>query len=102
MLHRAAATSGTKRACRSTSASTPATWCARETTYTAAPCRWQRGYRASPRRARYWCQNIVRGLARTSAGVAFEDYGEHELKGIDEPQRLFVVRAEGPPQETVS
>ncbi len=36
--------------------------------------------------------DIVRGLARTSAGVAFEDRGEHELKGIDEPQRLFAVR----------
>ncbi len=33
----------------------------------------------------------VRDLARTSAGVAFEDRGEHELKGIDEPQRLFAV-----------
>jgi class 3 adenylate cyclase len=35
--------------------------------------------------------DIVRGLARTSAGVSFEDRGEHELKGIDEPQRLFAV-----------
>ncbi len=35
----------------------------------------------------------VRDLARTSAGVAFEDRGEHELKGIAEPQRLFAVRA---------
>ncbi len=35
--------------------------------------------------------DTVRGLARTSAGVAFEDRGEHELKGIDEPQRLFAV-----------
>ena len=34
----------------------------------------------------------VRDLARTSAGVAFEDRGEHELKGIDGPQRLFAVR----------
>ena len=39
--------------------------------------------------------DIVRGLARTSAGVAFEDRGEHELKGIDEPQRLFAVREQG-------
>ncbi len=38
--------------------------------------------------------DIVRGLARTSAGVAFEDRGEHELKGIDEPQRLFAIRAD--------
>ena len=36
--------------------------------------------------------DIVRGLARTSAGVAFEDRGEHEVKGIDGPQRLFAVR----------
>ncbi len=36
----------------------------------------------------------VRDLARTSAGVEFEDRGEHELKGIAEPQRLFVVQAE--------
>ncbi|MCH8994453.1 MAG: adenylate/guanylate cyclase domain-containing protein [Chloroflexi bacterium] len=36
----------------------------------------------------------VRDLARTSAGVAFEDRGEHELKGIDEPQRLFAVGTE--------
>jgi len=34
----------------------------------------------------------VRGLARTSAGVAFDDRGEHELKGVGEPQRLFAVR----------
>jgi class 3 adenylate cyclase len=33
----------------------------------------------------------VRGLARTSAGVAFEDRGERALKGIDEPQRLYAV-----------
>ena len=32
--------------------------------------------------------------AKTSdeAHVAFEDRGEHELKGIAEPQRLFAVR----------
>ncbi len=36
--------------------------------------------------------DTVRGLARTSAGVTFDDRGEHELKGIEEPQRLFVVR----------
>ena len=38
---------------------------------------------------------IVRGLARTSAGVTFEDRGEHALKGIAEPQRVFAVRASG-------
>ena len=36
--------------------------------------------------------DTVRGLARTSAGVSFDDRGEHELKGIDEPQRLFAVK----------
>jgi class 3 adenylate cyclase len=36
--------------------------------------------------------DTVRGLARTSAGVTFEDRGEHTLKGIAEPQRLFAVR----------
>jgi len=36
--------------------------------------------------------NTVRGLARTSAGVSFEDRGERTLKGIEEPQRLFAVR----------
>ena len=34
----------------------------------------------------------VGSVARTSAGVAFEDRGEHELKGVAEPQRLFAVR----------
>jgi class 3 adenylate cyclase len=34
----------------------------------------------------------VADLARTSAGVAFEDRGEHALKGIAEPQRVFAVR----------
>jgi class 3 adenylate cyclase len=36
----------------------------------------------------------VRDLARTSAGVVFQDRGEHELKGVSEPVRLFSVRAE--------
>jgi class 3 adenylate cyclase/pimeloyl-ACP methyl ester carboxylesterase len=34
----------------------------------------------------------VRDLARTSAGVSFEDRGEHALKGIEEPVRLYEVR----------
>ncbi|MEX0800860.1 MAG: alpha/beta fold hydrolase [Dehalococcoidia bacterium] len=34
----------------------------------------------------------VRGLARTSADVAFEDRGEHELKGVADPLRLFAVQ----------
>jgi class 3 adenylate cyclase len=33
----------------------------------------------------------VRDLARTSAGVTFEDRGEHELKGIADPVRVFAV-----------
>ena len=33
----------------------------------------------------------VRDLARTSTGVTFEDRGEQELKGIDDPVRLFAV-----------
>jgi adenylate cyclase len=36
----------------------------------------------------------VRALARTSADVRFEDGGQHELKGIEEPQRLYAVRAD--------
>jgi class 3 adenylate cyclase len=36
--------------------------------------------------------DIVRGLARTSSGVTFEDRGEHALKGIAGPQRVFAVR----------
>jgi class 3 adenylate cyclase/pimeloyl-ACP methyl ester carboxylesterase len=35
----------------------------------------------------------IADLARTSAGVTFEDRGEHPLKGITEPQRVFAVRA---------
>jgi class 3 adenylate cyclase len=35
----------------------------------------------------------VADLARTSAGVTFEDRGEHALKGIAEPQQVFAVRA---------
>ena len=35
--------------------------------------------------------DIVRGLARTSTGVAFEDRGEHQLKGVSEAVRLYMV-----------
>jgi class 3 adenylate cyclase/pimeloyl-ACP methyl ester carboxylesterase len=35
----------------------------------------------------------VADLARTSAGVTFEDRGDHALKGIDDPQRVFAVRS---------
>ncbi|HUF53214.1 MAG TPA: adenylate/guanylate cyclase domain-containing protein [Dehalococcoidia bacterium] len=37
----------------------------------------------------------VADLARTSAGVSFEDRGEHTLKGVAEPQRVFAVRKDG-------
>ena len=36
--------------------------------------------------------DIVRGLARTSAGVHFEDRGEQTLKGVGEPVRVYEVR----------
>jgi class 3 adenylate cyclase len=36
----------------------------------------------------------VRDLARTSAGVSFEDRGERELNGVSEPVRVFAVRSE--------
>lgn len=35
--------------------------------------------------------DIVRGLARTSASVIFEDRGEHALKGVGDPQRVYAV-----------
>jgi class 3 adenylate cyclase len=35
--------------------------------------------------------DIVRGLARTSAEVLFEDRGEQTLKGVGEPVRVWVV-----------
>jgi class 3 adenylate cyclase len=38
----------------------------------------------------------VRDLARTSAGVTFEDRGEQSLKGIEEPVRIFAVIREQP------
>ena len=34
----------------------------------------------------------VRSLARTSAGVGFEDRGEQSLKGVGEPMRVWAVR----------
>ncbi|HUF52854.1 MAG TPA: adenylate/guanylate cyclase domain-containing protein [Dehalococcoidia bacterium] len=36
--------------------------------------------------------DTVRSLARTSAGVTFEDRGEHALKGIEGPVRMWAVR----------
>jgi class 3 adenylate cyclase len=37
----------------------------------------------------------VRSLARTSAGVSFEDRGERELRGVSEPVRMWAVREQG-------
>ncbi len=38
--------------------------------------------------------DVVRGMGRSSAGVEFEDRGEHEMKGVGEPVRVYaVVRA---------
>ena len=34
----------------------------------------------------------VRSLARTSAGVTFEDRGEQALKGVSEPVRVWAVK----------
>ncbi len=39
--------------------------------------------------------DIVRGLARTSAVVTFEDRGEHALKGVADAQRVYAVRKDG-------
>jgi class 3 adenylate cyclase len=39
--------------------------------------------------------DVVRGMARSSAGVQFEDRGEHDMKGIADPVRVYAVRAEG-------
>lgn len=36
--------------------------------------------------------DVLRGLARTSADVSFEDRGEHELKGVSDPVRLYGIR----------
>ncbi len=36
--------------------------------------------------------DTLRGLARTSAGVRFENRGERELRGVSEPVRVYEVR----------
>ena len=36
--------------------------------------------------------DVVRGMARSSAGVAFEDRGEQEMKGVSDPVRVYAVR----------
>jgi class 3 adenylate cyclase len=40
--------------------------------------------------------DTVRSLARTSAGVTFEDRGEHALKGVADPQRVYAVARAAP------
>ncbi len=37
--------------------------------------------------------DVVRGMARSSAGVTFIDRGDHDMKGVGEPVRLFAVVA---------
>jgi class 3 adenylate cyclase len=39
--------------------------------------------------------DVVRGMARSSAGVEFEDRGEQEMKGVGEPVRVYAVRVGG-------
>jgi class 3 adenylate cyclase len=39
--------------------------------------------------------DVVRGMARSSAGVEFEDRGEQEMKGVGEPVRVYAVRGGG-------
>jgi adenylate cyclase len=36
--------------------------------------------------------DVVRGMARSSAGVEFEDRGEQEIKGVSDPVRVYEVR----------
>ncbi len=38
--------------------------------------------------------DVVRGMARSSAGVTFEDRGEQEMKGVGEPVRVYAVRGQ--------
>jgi class 3 adenylate cyclase len=40
--------------------------------------------------------DVVRGMARSSAGVQFEDRGEQEMKGVGEPVRVYAVVAAPP------
>ena len=37
--------------------------------------------------------DVVRGMARSSAGVSFIDRGDHEMKGVGEPVRVYAVAA---------
>ena len=40
--------------------------------------------------------DTVRGLARTSAGAVFTDRGEHALKGVSEPLRIWLAAPVAP------
>ncbi len=37
--------------------------------------------------------DVVRGMARSSAGVAFDERGEQSMKGVGEPVRVYAVRS---------
>jgi adenylate cyclase len=37
--------------------------------------------------------DVVRGMARSSAGVGFDDRGAQEMKGVGEPVHVYAVRA---------
>ena len=39
--------------------------------------------------------DVVRGMARSSAGVEFEDRGEQHMKGVGEPVRVYAVLGGG-------
>ena len=43
--------------------------------------------------------DVVRGMARTSAGVVFENRGERAMKGVEEAVRVYAVV--GQPEETL-
>jgi class 3 adenylate cyclase len=38
--------------------------------------------------------DVVRGMARTSTGVTFQDRGEQEMKGVGDPVRVYAVGRE--------
>jgi class 3 adenylate cyclase/pimeloyl-ACP methyl ester carboxylesterase len=38
--------------------------------------------------------DVVRGMARSSAGVEFDDRGEQTMKGVAEPVRVYAVRGQ--------
>lgn len=46
----------------------------------------------SPHEPQILVSDVVRGMARSSAGVEFEDRGEQDMKGVGEPVRVYSVR----------